>query len=112
MGGVPPELSAEQLLRLPVRLSGMDIGYAVDLILDPGQRRALGLDVLCRDGVERSRSVGCGDRQRHASPRRAHEGADNRFVVGDGIRRLALGVLPFVERLEEEVEHAGRIGRR
>jgi len=53
MGGVARELSAEQLLRLPVRLAGTDIGHAVDLILDPGQGRALGLDVLCRDEVHR-----------------------------------------------------------
>jgi len=31
----------------------MDVGRAVDLILDPVQRRALGLDVLCRDEVHR-----------------------------------------------------------
>jgi uncharacterized protein YrrD len=53
MGSVPPGLSAEQLLRLPVRLAGMHIGHAVDLILDPSQGRALGLDVLCRDEVHR-----------------------------------------------------------
>jgi hypothetical protein len=46
-------LPAEQLLRFPVRLDGMDIGRAVDLILDPGHGRALGLDVLCRDEVHR-----------------------------------------------------------
>jgi len=53
MGGVAAQLSAEQLLRLPVRVAGMDIGRAVDLILDPVQGRALGLDVLCRDEVHR-----------------------------------------------------------
>ena len=46
-------LSAEQLLRLPVRLAGIDVGRAVDLILDPGQGRVLGLEVLCRDDVHR-----------------------------------------------------------
>ena len=46
-------LPAEQLLQLPVRLDGIDIGRAVDLILDPGHGRALGLDVLCRDEVHR-----------------------------------------------------------
>ena len=53
MGAVRPGLSAEQLLKLPVRLAGMDVGYAVDLILDPSQGRALGFDVLCRDEVHR-----------------------------------------------------------
>jgi sporulation protein YlmC with PRC-barrel domain len=46
-------LKAEQLLRYPVRLDGIDVGRAVDLILDPGQGRALGIDVLCRDEVHR-----------------------------------------------------------
>jgi hypothetical protein len=46
-------LRAEQLLHFPVRLDGMDVGRAVDLILDPGHGRALGLDVLCRDDVHR-----------------------------------------------------------
>jgi hypothetical protein len=50
---VPSGLSAEQLLRLPVRLEGIDVGHAVDLIVDPGQGRALGLDILCRDEVHR-----------------------------------------------------------
>jgi hypothetical protein len=48
-----PGLSAEQLLRFPVRLKGVDVGRAVDLILDPGHDRALGLDVLCKDEVHR-----------------------------------------------------------
>ena len=46
-------LPAEQMLRLPVRLDGVDVGRAVDLILDPGHGRALGLDVLCRDETHR-----------------------------------------------------------
>jgi hypothetical protein len=46
-------LPAEQLLRFPVRLDGLDVGRAVDVILDPGQGRALGLDILCRDDVHR-----------------------------------------------------------
>jgi hypothetical protein len=53
MGVVRAPLSAEELLRFPVRLDGMDVGRAVDLILDPLQGRALGLDVLCRDEVHR-----------------------------------------------------------
>lgn len=46
-------LPAEHLLRLPVRLDGLQIGHAVDLILDPAHGRALGFDVLCRDDVHR-----------------------------------------------------------
>jgi sporulation protein YlmC with PRC-barrel domain len=48
-----PAVSAEQLLRLPVRLRGIDLGHAVDVILDPEGRRALGLDVLCKDDSHR-----------------------------------------------------------
>jgi hypothetical protein len=48
-----PGLSAEQLLRFPVRLEGLDVGRAVDVILDPGHGRALGLDILCHDEVHR-----------------------------------------------------------
>jgi uncharacterized protein YrrD len=44
---------AERLLRFPVRHEGADVGRAVDLILDPSQGRALGIDVLCRDDVHR-----------------------------------------------------------
>jgi sporulation protein YlmC with PRC-barrel domain len=46
-------LSAEALLRLPVRLRGIDLGRAVDLILDPVGGRALGIDVLCKDDEHR-----------------------------------------------------------
>jgi sporulation protein YlmC with PRC-barrel domain len=44
---------AEDLLRLPVRLRGIDLGHAVDVILDPEGRRVLGLDVLCKDDSHR-----------------------------------------------------------
>jgi sporulation protein YlmC with PRC-barrel domain len=46
-------VSAENLLRLPVRLRGIDVGHAVDVILDPDGRRALGLDILCKDDSHR-----------------------------------------------------------
>ncbi len=46
-------VSGEQLLRLPVRVRGIDVGHAVDLILDPQRRRVLGFDVLCRDDEHR-----------------------------------------------------------
>jgi hypothetical protein len=41
------------ILRLPVRASGIDIGRAVDVIVDPARNRALGFDVLCRDDSHR-----------------------------------------------------------
>jgi hypothetical protein len=46
-------LSADALLRLPVRLRGIAIGRPVDVILDLDGRRALGLDLLCRDETHR-----------------------------------------------------------
>src|SRR5258708_25125385 len=46
-------VSADQLLRLPVRVRGIDIGNAVDVLIDTDGWRALGLDVLCRDDTHR-----------------------------------------------------------
>jgi hypothetical protein len=44
---------ASELLRLPVRLHGIEIGHAVDALVDPVQNRVLGFDVLCRDDSHR-----------------------------------------------------------
>ena len=38
---------------MPVRLHGVQLGRPVDLLLDPEARRAVGLDLLCGDGVHR-----------------------------------------------------------
>jgi hypothetical protein len=46
-------LLAGDLLRLPVCTSGIEIGHPVDVIVDPVQNRALGLDVVCRDESHR-----------------------------------------------------------
>ena len=53
MACVRSPLLAEELLQFPVRLDSIDVGRAVDLIVDPVQQRALGLDVLCRDNAHR-----------------------------------------------------------
>jgi hypothetical protein len=45
-------LSSGDLLR-PVRLRGIQLGRAVDVIVDAELRRVLGLDVLCGDGEHR-----------------------------------------------------------
>jgi hypothetical protein len=45
--------SASHLLRLPVRVHGIQLGWPVDVILDLQGKRALGLDVLCGDEVHR-----------------------------------------------------------
>ena len=44
---------AEELLTLPVRVRGIDLGRAVDLIVDRRRTRALGFDVLCGDDAHR-----------------------------------------------------------
>jgi hypothetical protein len=41
------------MLHLPVRVGDIELGRAVDLIVDPADGRTLGLDVLCRDGSHR-----------------------------------------------------------
>jgi hypothetical protein len=44
---------AEALLRLPVRVRGIQLGRPVDLVLDLDGRRAIGFEVLCGDGTRR-----------------------------------------------------------
>jgi hypothetical protein len=46
-------LSAGRALRLPVRLHGIQLGRAVDLLLDASEWRAVGFDVLCGDEAPR-----------------------------------------------------------
>jgi hypothetical protein len=43
----------DDLLRRPVRVRGIQLGHAVDLLLHPTEPRVLGLDVLCRDDRHR-----------------------------------------------------------
>jgi hypothetical protein len=44
---------AEELLTLPVRVRGIEVGRPVDLIVDRDRRRTLGFDVLCGDEAHR-----------------------------------------------------------
>ena len=46
-------VSAERLLRLPVRVRGIELGRPVDLVLDREHTRALGFEVLCGDEERR-----------------------------------------------------------
>jgi sporulation protein YlmC with PRC-barrel domain len=46
-------MRAGQLLRLPVRLRGIQLGRVADVVLDVERRRALGLQVACGDEVMR-----------------------------------------------------------
>ena len=45
--------TSSELLSLPVRLHGIQVGRPVDLVLDPSARRALGLVVRCGDETDR-----------------------------------------------------------
>jgi hypothetical protein len=47
------DVKGDDLLRRPVRVRGIQVGHAVDLLLHPTEPRALGLDVLCRDDRHR-----------------------------------------------------------
>ena len=47
------EKKGDELLRLPVRLHGLQVGRPVDVLLDPDAQRAVGLDLLCGDEVHR-----------------------------------------------------------
>jgi hypothetical protein len=47
------ELSGDELLALPVRLHGIQLGRPVDLLLDREALRAVGLDLVCGDDVHR-----------------------------------------------------------
>ena len=42
-------LSGEELLRLPVRVAGIELGRVVDILIHPSEARAVGADVLCGD---------------------------------------------------------------
>ena len=46
-------VSAEQLLRAPVLLHGIQLGRPVDVVLDRDRRRALGLEIHCGDESRR-----------------------------------------------------------
>ncbi len=47
------EFSGDEVLALPVRLHGIELGRPVDLLLDREAFRGVGLDVLSGDGVHR-----------------------------------------------------------
>jgi hypothetical protein len=47
------ERKGDDLLALPVRLHGIQVGRPVDLLLDREAQRVVGLDVLCRDEAHR-----------------------------------------------------------
>jgi hypothetical protein len=44
---------ASELLALPVRVHGVDLGRPVDALLDPEVDRVVGLELVCGDGAHR-----------------------------------------------------------
>lgn len=44
---------AAELLALPVRLHGIELGSPIDLVVDTAPLRAVGFEVACGDGVHR-----------------------------------------------------------
>jgi hypothetical protein len=53
--------TAEALLKLPVKVRGIQLGWPVDVILDGDASRALGLDVLCGDDTHRFLALAAAD---------------------------------------------------
>ena len=52
-GGDVKEMSGDEILSLPLKLHGIELGRPVDLLLDRESLRVVGLDVLCGDEVHR-----------------------------------------------------------
>lgn len=52
-GGDMAERTGDEVLGLPLRLHGIELGRPVDLLLDRDGLRVVGLDVLCGDEVHR-----------------------------------------------------------
>jgi uncharacterized protein YrrD len=77
---------AEELLRLPVRVRGIVVGKAVDLLVDPLGRRVLGLDILCRDESHRF------------LPLSAAEIVDGSITTGSALTLLAEDQLDFYRK--------------
>ena len=83
---------AVELLALPVRHNGIDLGRAVDVLLDLEARRALGLEVRCRDDAHRFLPLGAARRARDAteiaSPLALLDEVAFYRTRGTGLRRL------------------------
>ena len=45
--------SVSELLALPVRLHGIELGRPVDALVDPTGERLVGFEILCGDGAHR-----------------------------------------------------------
>jgi sporulation protein YlmC with PRC-barrel domain len=77
---------AEELLRLPVRVRGIDVGRVVELLVDQLRLRVLGLDVLCRDEAHRF------------LPLSAAEISDGKITIRSALTLLAEDQLDFYRK--------------
>ena len=94
-----PLRPAAELLSLPVRCRGIQLGRVVDLVADTAARRGVGFDVLCGDGVQRFLPLGSaavGEQEIEVdSPLVLIEPAESAFYRdrGTSVRRLSGRVL-------------------
>jgi sporulation protein YlmC with PRC-barrel domain len=77
---------AEELLRLPVRVRGIEVGRAVDVLLDLAAGRVLGVEVLCRDHSHRFLALS------------AAEIGDDALATGSALTLLAEDQLDFYRK--------------
>lgn len=88
-GHLKPEVggvTGEELLRRPVRLRGIRLGRPVDLLVDTGRQRVLGIEVLC------------GDEERRFLPFGAAEVRPDEIAVGSTLMLLDEQELRFYRR--------------
>ena len=76
----------EALLRLPVRVRGIQLGRPADVVLDLDRRRAIGLEVVCGDG------------SRRYLPLAAARVREDEIVVGSSLLLLTENDLAFYRR--------------
>ena len=51
-------LSGDELLKLPIRLNGIELGRPVDIVVDTDAHRAVGFEVVCGDRAHRFLPLG------------------------------------------------------
>jgi sporulation protein YlmC with PRC-barrel domain len=76
----------EALLRLPVRVRGIQLGRPFDVVLDLDRRRAIGLEVICGDG------------SRRYLPLAAARVREDEIVIGSSLLLLTENDLAFYRR--------------
>jgi hypothetical protein len=79
-------LSAESLLRRPVRLRGIRLGFPADVLLDVEAMRVVGLEIAC------------GDDERRFLPLAAARVRDDEIAVGSALLLLEGDDLSFYRR--------------